>query len=386
MSKRILFSSTRGAGHVHPLLPYARALKQRGHDVFVAAPESVRPTIEASGLAHAPFNHVGDEALAPIWARFRQVPPEEALRIAMSEIFAGLNASTALPKLLDLMRSFKPDLVVRDSVEFGSLIAAESLAVPHARIAVHLCSFEEAIPRQTAASLDTLRGQVGLAPDQSESVRSEPVFSAFPASMEDPSVTLARAPFRAQMPLMATATSTPSFEPSRDGLPLIYITFGTIAAGTPETRIVYRAAVEAMADLPVRALLTTGPAMEAGALGSVPSNVRVEAWVPQHEVLPHAAVVMCHGGSGTVLGTLAAAVPLVLAPLFADQPYNAEQLARVGAGVAVAVKDAATLRAAVIRVLEEAAFRNAARRLADEMAQLPTLDAAVDAMLALQKG
>jgi UDP:flavonoid glycosyltransferase YjiC (YdhE family) len=77
----------------------------------------------------------------------------------------------------------------------------------------------------------------------------------------------------------------------------------------------------------------------------VPENVRVERWVPQAEALAQASLVVCHGGSGTVLGALAANLPLVIMPLFADQFANARTLA--GAGAA-AVVEPAGLRAAIL--------------------------------------
>src|SRR4051812_48463357 len=148
---RILFSSTRGTGHVQPLLPYARALVARKHEVLVAAPAEVSEVLRGAELPHAPFDHPGDEALAPIWARLRDVSHEQAMAIAVSEIFAGVNATIALPKLQETIRSFRPDLVVRDSVEYAALVAAEREGVRHARVAVHSVSFEEAIPPLVAA-------------------------------------------------------------------------------------------------------------------------------------------------------------------------------------------------------------------------------------------
>src|SRR3954447_7894170 len=97
-SMRILFSSTRGAGHLQPLLPYARALVARGHEVAVAAPSEVSKTLRDAGLPHAPFDHPGDDLLAPIWARLRGVSDGEMMDIAAREIFAGANATAALPK------------------------------------------------------------------------------------------------------------------------------------------------------------------------------------------------------------------------------------------------------------------------------------------------
>jgi UDP:flavonoid glycosyltransferase YjiC (YdhE family) len=117
----------------------------------------------------------------------------------------------------------------------------------------------------------------------------------------------------------------------------------------------------------------------------MPENVHVEAFVPQRDVLPRAAAVVCHGGSGTVLGTLAAGVPMVVVPLGADQPHNAQRIAEVGAGLAAPSADATTLRTAVERVLTEGAFRSHAVRLADEIAALPTVERAVAALIGVAK-
>ena len=94
-------------------------------------------------------------------------------------------------------------------------------------------------------------------------------------------------------------------------------------------------ALRAVAELPVRVLLTVGNDLDLDALPSVPDNVRVERWVPQQDVLGHAAMAVVHGGSGSTLGAIAAGVPLVVVPLFADQPENARRVAEVGAGLSV---------------------------------------------------
>jgi MGT family glycosyltransferase len=162
----------------------------------------------------------------------------------------------------------------------------------------------------------------------------------------------------------------------------VYITFGTVLTTVAETQPLYRAAIEAVATLPVQTLLTTGRGFDLGILGKVPSNVRVEAFVPQAEVFPHAEVMVCHGGSGTVLGGLAAGIPQVVLPCGADQPANAKSVAALGAGVALDKPNADTLRAAIERVLGDTRFRDAARLVAREMATMHSVDDAADAMVA----
>ena len=190
-------------------------------------------------------------------------------------------------------------------------------------------------------------------------------------------------PFRVRIVEEAPSAAPAPWAPAGDSRPLVYVTFGTVAGSSPGVRSIYRTALEAIASLPVRALLTTGRGMEGGTLGTIPANVHVEEWVPQRDVLPRAAALVCHGGSGTVRGALAAGVPMVVVPLFADQPHNARRVAAVGAGIASTDPDAASLRAAVERVLAAADFARGARRIADEIAVLPPVDSAVAALVAL---
>ena len=47
---RILFTTTAGLGHYHPLVPITRAAKARGHELAFAATRSLQKSIEASGF------------------------------------------------------------------------------------------------------------------------------------------------------------------------------------------------------------------------------------------------------------------------------------------------------------------------------------------------
>jgi UDP:flavonoid glycosyltransferase YjiC (YdhE family) len=134
-------------------------------------------------------------------------------------------------------------------------------------------------------------------------------------------------------------------------------------------------------------LLTVGRATDVASLGRVPANVHIEAWVSQDDVLATAALVVCHGGSGTTFGALAAGVPLVMVPLFADQPANARAVARAGAGLvvmpgaggqdkmgALEPEDVPRIRAAIESVLGNESIRAAASHIAAEMRAFPTID------------
>ncbi len=375
---RVLFSSTRGAGHLQPLLPYAQASMARGHEVVVAAPAAVSEALREAGLTHAPFGHPGDDVLAPIWARFRGRSQEEVMAIAMSEIFAGANAKAALPALRQTVESFRPDLLVRDSSEYAALVVGEAAGMRQARIAVHSVSFEELLPPLLHGPLDVLRELAGLAPDGGAALRAEAVFSAFPASLDVvPETSPMRPPFRARS-LDIPSVGPGAWSPADDARPLVYVTFGSMLGGMPEIRSIYGTALEAVAELPVRALLTTGRGFDTTTLGRIPPNVRVEAWVPQRDVLPHAAALLCHGGSGTLLGGLAAGLPMVVVGFGADQPHNGALVAAAGAGLNLKNPDVKTLRAATASTLRDPSLRLHAQRLKTEIANMPTIDAMLE--------
>jgi zeaxanthin glucosyltransferase len=92
--------------------------------------------------------------------------------------------------------------------------------------------------------------------------------------------------------------------------------------------------------------------------------------VPMLEVLPRLDAVVCHGGMGTVTESLAHGVPLVVAPIRADQPAVARQVVQAGAGVEVSYFQAgpAELAGALRTVLTEPGYRAAARRVAGSFA------------------
>jgi UDP:flavonoid glycosyltransferase YjiC (YdhE family) len=144
-------------------------------------------------------------------------------------------------------------------------------------------------------------------------------------------------------------------------------------------------------------LVTIGRGSDPEELGPRPPNVRVERWVPQDAVVPHAAAIVCHGGYGSTLGALSHGVPLVVLPLFsADQWANAGAVAGVGAGVALdgerrtrrvlglpSAETLGGLAGAVLSVLGDAAYRRAAARVADAIRALPPIDHAVDVLARL---
>ena len=380
---RVLFTTLRVTSHFLPLVPFVEACRRRGHEVAVAAPADLAERVAATGATFFPFGHPGDAGLGPLWARVRAAPEEERGRVVIGEIFAGACAGAALSGLSETVERFAPSIIVRESQEYAAVVVGDKVGIPHVRVAITSASQDAQLLSWALPFVEKHRAQLGAPADPTGArIANEPALTLFPESLGAPQ--FGHAEFLRFRASRADASPLPAWWASGAADPFVYVTLGTVAGSMEAVRDMYRVVLAALAGLPLRVLLTIGAELALESLGDIPANVHVERFVPQDEVLPHARAVLCHGGSGTVLGALAAGVPLVVVPMFADQPYNAERVAAVGAGLAIA-KDGArpeVLREALMRVLEEGSFLQAARQLAAEIASLPLVD---DAGLALER-
>jgi UDP:flavonoid glycosyltransferase YjiC (YdhE family) len=275
---RVLVASTSGAGHRLPLASFADGLQQEGHDVRTL---------------------ISDPPRDPRWDRFHLMSREEQRAFGEREWFARICTAHMRPLVEAACDEERPDLILREPCEYASAIAAVERDVPFATVAITNAEGEWSATEFVAPVLP----DAVLAP-----LRERPFLSRFPASI-DPSPY----PRTHRYAEPAPAASTGEY---------VYASFGTVAPGLGYDP--YRALLDAVDGLDVEVLLTGDLD-----LGPVPRNVRVERWVPQLEALARARLVVCHGGSGTVLGTLAAGLPLIILPLFADQIANARRLAHV---------------------------------------------------------
>ena len=376
---RIIFTSIFGAGHFNPLVPYALEMQRRGHEVRVAAPLELADKIKSLGLIHVPVGRPTEEEKKVFFAKTDHLPPTERTPYLIGGLFVGLLPSAAYPDLKMFADDFQPDLIVREAGEYSGALAAEVLGIPHARVSVS----NGHSMKMAFIPFDALRQENGLLPDNGASLRYARAFSAFPASMEPADADGADLPqYRVASSVAPTSAVTPDWV-SKEGYPGVYITFGTVMGSSDEAKAIFRAVLDAVATMDVNVLMTTGPSMDVDALGQIPKNVILNDYVPQNDVFPHVSAVICHGGSGSVLGALAAGLPLLVTPIGADQPDNARAVEMTGAGLAVDTPDAGTIAAALKSILEEPAYSNAAADMATEIAAHNSIEAAVTEMLSV---
>lgn len=372
---RILFSSTDGYGHVFPMLPLARAFQAGGHEVLWALSADSTGLPHAAGIRTASAGAAGAELRSrrrAVLDAAEEVPPPERAAFVFPRMFGQALTPPMLEDLLPLAERWGPDLLVHENAELASPIVGAALGVPSATHA-----FGGAIPppflQDAGSRLGELWAAHGLEPAPYAGCFRSSYLDICPASVQTvPTGHIATA--QALQPVSDTGPA-PAELPGYlrdDGRPLVYLTLGTVRNLSP----VLHSAVEALAALPVRVLVTVGPDGDPAALGDLPSRVTVARWVHQPQVLDHCSVVVSHAGSGTFLGALARGLPQLCLPQAADQFRNAEGGARSGAALALAPGEATpdAIAGAVSRLLTEPTFRMAAGRVAAEIAMMPSPD------------
>jgi len=162
---RILFTTVQLSGHFHPLVPIARAAVTAGHEVAFACAPSFIPTVERTGFRAFPsgFDDRGRSLPELFPGYFKGMA---AVRYwAMPNIFAGVYSVVMTPDLLTIAREWHPDLIVRDTHEYGGCVAAEVLGIPHASIRTASPSSQYGLRHLVAEALARLRELNGLPPD-----------------------------------------------------------------------------------------------------------------------------------------------------------------------------------------------------------------------------
>lgn len=147
-----------------------------------------------------------------------------------------------------------------------------------------------------------------------------------------------------------------------DGRPLIYASMGTLQNGS---EAIFKTIAEACAGLDAQLVISLGGGIDPARLGKLPGDPLVVSYAPQLEILKRTSLVITHAGINTVLESLCEGVPLVAVPLAHDQPGVAARVKARGACAVVPLRklNAARLRKAVLTVLHDSSYRDAAQAL-----------------------
>lgn len=368
------------------MIPVAKACAAAGHEVAVAAPASFSAQVQRSGLSHLPFPDVPGDRIGAVMGGLSHLPREEANRVVIAEVFGRLDAQAALPTLIDTVEQVRPDIVVRDPCELGSLVAAERAGIPQVQVAISMDRFIVAVASWLDDPVRELEEMAGVGPARgAELILQTPTLTSVPPAL-DATLDAGGVPAHQRRRFWRYRRDVDSDGAALPGdwgdaaHPLVYVSFGSVAGSLDRFGALYPAVLEALADLPIRVLMTTGAAFDPAQLDPLPANAWVARWWPQEAAMTETALVIGHGGFGTTMTAIAAGRPQIVMPLFAlDQFLNAEQVHAVGAGVRLldALDAVGQVPDAVRLLLEQTHFAEAARRVATEIAALPDVSSSV---------
>ena len=126
--------------------------------------------------------------------------------------------------------------------------------------------------------------------------------------------------------------------------------------------------VQALSELPVKAVVSLGPALGTDEVPGADNVVVVDS-IPHAQLIPQASVLITHAGHGTAIKGLTAGVPMVCIPMGRDQGDNTARIVAAGCGTKLKrTANAPKIKGAVEAVLRDPAYRDAAHRLARSIA------------------
>ncbi|HLK36137.1 MAG TPA: nucleotide disphospho-sugar-binding domain-containing protein [Polyangiaceae bacterium] len=307
-------------------------------------------------------------------------PPDQRIGGFMRHVWSCPEHLQDLPEAL---AAEPADALVVDFVMHGALAAAERAAIPtvsfvHSAIAGVVAPPGSAMANARVAATNALRAAAGLGAIE----RTTDAWDRFPmlvTTLRELDTAAAGAPATAYY----VGPITEQFESREwqspwdrgDGRPLVVVSFTTTGFWDQHGRI--ERTLAALASEPVR-ILVCGEKGGASGLG-VPPNAAIRGFIPHAAVLPSASVVVTHCGHGTVAASLTHGVPLVGLPnKGADQPYLAQRVEQLGAGIALdGDAEPDLIGAAVRKVLDDPRYATAARALGESILASPGVTGAV---------
>jgi UDP:flavonoid glycosyltransferase YjiC (YdhE family) len=361
------------AGHAFPAIALGRALAERGHEVVVETWERWREAVEDLGLQ---FTAAEEYTVFP--------PPAAGSGDA--------TAAEAARALAPFLEDWRPDALISDILTVAPPLAAETVGVRRATLVPHPYPVQEdGMPffatgarmartpvgrmlwragapllhiglRKGREELNEQRALLGLGPVErfhggiSEELVLVPTFPQLEYPRRWPPQVQVTGPMEFELP-------HPDIELPGGEAPLALVAPST--AKDPECRLV-RTALEGLADQRVRVVATTNRAEPEHPI-EVPDNAVLVDWLSYTQVMPQAALVICHGGHGTTVRALGAGAPVLCCPAAGDMAENGVRIAWAGAGLSLPWRlcRPAPLRWASRRILADPSFRERAGELAE---------------------
>ncbi|MFD7627292.1 activator-dependent family glycosyltransferase [Streptomyces sp. NPDC059851] len=407
---KVLFVSFPHNTHYFSMVPLASALRTAGHEVRVASHPDLTDQITAAGLTAVPvgitdwyFNdpwapellgHILEEGSGLVQGfdftgEDRSPWTHESLlaleAVAVPALYASVSNDPMLDDLVAYARHWRPDLVVWEQHTFAGPIVARAVGAAHARLLhgmdITVRARQEFLrlnatlpPGTTQDPTAEWLGRVmdryapGLGFDEEMVTGQWTVDITPPSSRFDlglPTVGVRYVPHNG-------ASVVPHWLRAPADRPRVCLTLG-VSGEIDHASFSFASVLDALADVDAEIVATLG-AQAREELPTTPDNARLVDFVPLNDLLPTCSAVVHHGGIGTRSTAELHGVPQIVLPYGWDTLAKARRVEELGYGLCLPAHELTVdgLRTAVLRLLEEPSFTEAAAKVRAEVLAEPT--------------
>ena len=404
---RYLFAPFPVTGHVNPGLPIARELVRRGHEVRWYSTPRFKRTIETMGARWVPLRNaipIDEEkfdmwpdrpaegiaqlrfdlknsfiefirgALADLEAELRREPADVIVGDNASAVVEAVHQKLGIPWAVYGMSVMSTSS--RDTAPFGLALPPSTTALGRLRNKALYWLVERVIFREAHNYNAQLRRDLGLPPlrrsifdfakDAHLYLQSGVPSFDYPRTDLPPNVHYIGAP----IPEPPHGWTPPSWWGQVFGKRVVLVTQGTINNDFDQ---LIRPAIRALAEQNVLVIVTTGSRnAEEVKIDPLPSNVRVQRFIPYAHLIPHVDLLLTNGGYGSIQIALAHGVPVVAIGKTEDKAEIANRVNWSGVGIGLKTRTAteAQIRKAVQTVLDTPTYAARAEAMRYELAGL----------------
>lgn len=402
---KILFGCVPLWGHVNPTIPIVQKLLELGHEVRYACHPQMEETFKNAGVdliegfewgdtISYVSKLVNDNKLT--WQR--KLKKERNISPALFHLD---RLEEGIEDVLELLKTWQPDVCVFDTLFFPGKIAAEVLNIPYATSCTYSIPLEsrDLLPRNLGLSSNQKRMGLGnwlmkkvLDYNDSKNIdflnevrskynlgktdyffdnRSPYLYLLYTTDIWEFKISdLIPQAFYIGPSLSSKRGDEPEdfpWEWIEGESPIIYFSMGTVFGNKKLVSKMIKASIGA----PWKVVASISGNYDVNDWKNVPENVLLRNYVPQPELLKKVDIVITHGGNGTMNEALSCGIPLIVIPQMMDQFDNAQKALEFGAGLRLNqwLVTSGKLKKAILKIQEDGSFRKNAQKIRDHFAQ-----------------
>ena len=384
-------------GHVNPTLSPVTELIRRGVRVTYFSTENFRKIVEPTGAKFVAVPSWMAENDPQTKSNETGEKNDGGDSVAAVVPFLFLNEAGAyIDTVLEVLREDKPDAIMHDFAGIAGTMAADVLGVPNIML---YTSYPSNGTYSVAESFSNVPA------DHPLRIAADQIADGYVAKYGCRKMTVkeifdGQGDLNLVMMQKRLVPNNDSFDDSfvftgvqigkrgafgtwtapANGKPLLYSSLGTAFNNWPEY---YPILFDAVRDLDINVFAALG-GIDPETLHDVPANVELGKMVPQLDILSQASVFITHAGMGGTGEAIYYGVPMIAIPQMDEQAITAGRIQDTGLGVAFLDKGAITsetLKAAIVKLLEDPSYRETAKEFSEDMRALGGAPASADAII-----